>query len=494
MLYAWSEMTATKANIYINGNWCEGTGIDVLDIVNPATEEVIAHVPQAAARDVRSAIAAARRAFDEGPWPTLHPRERARVLVRMADALDKRRGELVELNVREAGSTRALAEFLQVGIPLEHFRDMAERVLPAFEFEQGVLPRIGTDLGQGVVLREPAGVAALVSAYNFPLLLNIMKLAPALAAGCTVVLKPAPTTPLEALVFGEIADEVGLPPGVINIVTGDADAGRELTTNPMIDLISFTGSDTVGRLVYEQAASSFKKVVLELGGKSANIVCDDADMAKAASAVIRNMVTHAGQGCALLTRTLVHRSRYDELVSMVSEGLAAITVGDPAEPSTMMGPLISAAQRDKVEALIASGVAQGARIAFGGGRPTGLDRGFFLEPTLFVDVDNSMDIAQKEFFGPVGVVIPFDDDDHAVHLANDSDFGLSGNVSAADPVRAYAIAKRIRTGMVTINDGGGSVSPHVPFGGYKQSGLGREWGVAGLEEFLQTKSVLWSAG
>ncbi|CAJ1586054.1 aldehyde dehydrogenase family protein [[Mycobacterium] wendilense] len=487
-------MTSTTTSLFIDGTLCDGTGTETLDVLNPATEEVIAQVPQAAARDVRMAIEAARRAFDEGPWPTLHPRERAKVLLRMADALEERRTELIDLNVREAGSTRPLAEFLQVGIPLEHFRDMAERVLPAFDFERGVRPRIGRDLGQGVVLREPAGVAALVSAYNFPLLLNVMKLAPALAAGCTVVLKPAPTTPLEALVFGEIAQEAGLPPGVLNIVTGDAEAGRELTTNPMVDLVSFTGSDTVGRLVYEQAAPSLKKVVLELGGKSANIVCDDADLVAASSAVVTNMVTQAGQGCALLTRTLVHRSRYEELVSMVSQGLAGIVVGDPADPSTMMGPLISAAQREKVESLIGSGVAQGASIAFGGGRPAGLDRGFFVEPTLFVDVDNSMEIAQKEFFGPVGVIIPFDDDDHAVRLANDSDFGLAGNVSAADPVRAYAIAKRIRAGTVSINGGGGSVSPHVPFGGYKQSGLGREWGEAGLEEYLQTKAVLWSAG
>lgn len=486
-------MTITTSQFYIDGAWIDSESDSVVDVVNPATEEVIGRIPQATVAEVNQAIDAARHAFDEGPWPTMSPHERAQVLLRMAGAMEKRRAELVDLNIAEAGSTRALAEFLQVGIPIQHLRDMAERILPSFEFERGVLPTIGPDVAQGIVVREPAGVAALISAYNFPLFLNVMKLAPALAAGCTVVLKPAPTTPLEAFVLGEIAEEVGLPAGVLNIVTGDVDAGRELTTNPKVDLVSFTGSDSVGRLVYEQAAPTLKKVVLELGGKSANIICDDADLAKVAESVIGNMIIHAGQGCSLLTRTLVHRSRYDELVALVTEGLGMIKVGDPVEPNTLMGPLISASQRDKVESLIATGVDQGARIVFGGGRPAGLDKGFFVEPTLFVDVDNSMEIAQKEFFGPVGVIIPFDDDDHAVRLANDSNFGLGGGVFSVDTVRALGIAKRIRTGMVSINGGGGGVTPHVPFGGYKQSGLGREWGSAGLEEYLQTKSITWSA-
>lgn len=486
-------MTTSISQLYIDGVWVDSESDSIIDVTNPATEEVIGRVPQATVSEVTRAVEAARRAFDTGPWPNMSPRERAQVLLRMAESMEKRRAELVDLNIAESGSTRALAEYLQVGIPIQHLRDMAERILPSFEFERGVLPTIGRGIGQGIVVREPAGVAALISAYNFPLFLNIMKLAPALAAGCTVVLKPAPNTPLEAFVLGEIAQEAGLPAGVLNIVTGDIDAGRELTTNPNVDIVSFTGSDTVGRLVYEQAAPSLKKVVLELGGKSANVICEDADLMKVAPSVIANIVTHAGQGCALLTRTLVHRSRYDELVAMVTAGLAQIKVGDPADSGTLMGPLISAAQRDRVESLIASGIAQGASIAFGGGRPAGLDKGYFVEPTLFVDVDNSMDIAQKEFFGPVGVIIPFDDDDHAVRLANDSDFGLGGGVFSADTVRALGIARRIRTGMVGINGGGGGVTPHVPFGGYKQSGLGREWGAAGLEEYLQTKSITWDA-
>jgi aldehyde dehydrogenase (NAD+) len=477
--------------LFIDGKWVDSEGDDVLQVINPATEEPIGAVSEATTGDVVRAINSARKAFDEGPWPRMTPRERSAVLIRMVDAAQSRRDELVELNIREAGSIRALAETLQVDIPLAHFRDTAERVLMGFPFEQAMLPTAGQGLGQGVVLREPAGVAGLISAYNFPLFLNLFKIAPALAAGCTAVLKPAPTTPLEAFVLGEIAEEADLPSGVLNIVTGDIEAGQELTTNPLVDLISFTGSDTVGRTVARQASTTLKKVVLELGGKSANIICDDADLTKALPAVLQNMLTHAGQGCALLTRTLVHRSLHDELVETAKQALRYITIGDPADPSVSLGPLISAAQRDKVESLIAAGVDEGANIEFGGGRPVGLDRGFFVEPTLMTGVDNAMAVAQKEFFGPVGVIIPFDDDDDAVRLANESDFGLAGGVWARDPVRAYGIAKRIRAGNISVNGGGAGLSPHGPFGGYKQSGLGREWGSYGLEEFLESKTVTW---
>jgi aldehyde dehydrogenase (NAD+) len=479
--------------LFIDGAWQDSDENDYTEIVNPATEEIIATVPRATRSDMRRAIAAARRAFDEGPWPTMPVRKRAAALLRLGEIMESRRDELVELNIGESGSTRLLAEQLQVGVPLKHMRDMAERVMVSFPFEQPVMPTIGRRLSQGVVRREPFGVAALISAYNFPFFLNVLKLAPALAAGCTVVLKPAPATPLEALIIGEFAEQAELPPGVLNVVCGDIDAGIELTTNPMVDLISFTGSDTVGRQVYEQAAATMKKVVLELGGKSANIICDDADLGAVVPDVLRGMVTHAGQGCGLLTRTLVHASRFDELVGMLAAALSRVTVGDPAQRDTGMGPLISAAQRAKVEALIETGQREGAEIAYGGGRPSGLAKGFFVEPTLFVDVDNSMTIAQREIFGPVGVVIPFEDDDHAVALANDSLFGLAGGVWARNPVRAYGIAARLRTGLVGLNGGGGGVTPHLPFGGYKHSGLGREWGAAGLEEYLQTKAIAWDA-
>jgi acyl-CoA reductase-like NAD-dependent aldehyde dehydrogenase len=483
--------------LYIDGAWTDSDGDAVLTVINPATEEVIGTVPEGTVSDIERAVAAARRAFDEGPWPTLSPRERAAAMLRFADALEARTADLVNLNVLEVGSIRAWAEFLQVGLPMQHFRDMAERVIPQYGFEKPMPPTFGgtfgASLAQGVVRREPRGVAALVSAYNAPTMLNLMKLAPALAAGCTVVLKPAPTTPLETFVLGEVTDAAGLPPGVLNIVTGDIAAGQALTSHPGVDVVSFTGSDAVGRLVYSQAAPTLKKVILELGGKSANIILPDADLSRAVPNVVVNMTAQAGQGCSLLTRTLVHESRFDELVGQVKTALDAVKVGDPADPATTMGPLISAAQRAKVESLIQAGRDEGAQIAYGGGRPAGLDRGFYVEPTLFTDVDNSMTIAQREFFGPVSVVIPFKDEEEAVRLANDSEFGLAAGVWAADPVHAYRVAGRIRAGLVYLNGGGAGSSPHTPFGGYKSSGLGVERGEYGLEEFLLSKSIIWSA-
>jgi len=479
--------------LYINGEWTDGTGGDVLTVVNPATEEAIGTVPQATSGDVNRAVEAARAAFDEGPWPRMKPRERAAIILKMGEAFGRRRADIVELNIREAGSVRMLAEFLQVGIPIGHFVDMAERVVPRFDFEQPMLPYVGMGIGQGVIVREPYGVAALISAYNFPFFLNLFKLAPALAAGCTTVLKPSPYTPLEALIIGEIADEAGLPPGVLNIVTGDVAAGEALTRHPMVDMVSFTGSDAVGRKVYSQGADTLKKVVLELGGKSANVILDDANIEKVVGDVIAGFTIHAGQGCSLLTRTIVHESLHDELVSRVKAGLDYVKVGDPSDPATAMGPLISAQQRAKVEELIRVGQQEGAHIAHGGGRPAGLDKGFFVEPTLFTGVGNAMQIAQKEFFGPVGIMIPFRTEDEAVRLANGSQFGLGGGVWSGDPVRAYNIARQLRTGTVILNGGGGGLSPHAAFGGYKQSGLGREWGEHGLSEFLQTKSITWGA-
>jgi aldehyde dehydrogenase (NAD+) len=480
--------------LYIDGAWVESTGDEYSDVLNPATEEILAKVPVGNKTDVQKAIAAARKAFDEGPWPRLSVRDRQKILLRMAEVIESHADEITELNMREAGSTRAMAAGFQVGIPVVAFRDTVERVLSGFAFEQPLPPAVvpGLGIGQGIVSKEPIGVAGLVTAYNFPFFLNVFKVAPALAAGCTAVLKPAPTTPLEAFILGTFADEAGLPPGVLNIVTGDIEAGLELTTNPMVDMISFTGSDVVGRKVYTQAAASLKKVVLELGGKSANIICDDADVAAAAVASLMGITVHAGQGCALLTRTLVHRSRYDEFVATLSAMLDAVKVGDPFDETTGMGPLISAVQRAKVESLISTGREEGAQVVYGGGRPAGLDRGFFVEPTIFTGVTNDMTIARTEFFGPVGVVIPFDNDDEAVRLANDSDFGLSGGVWAKDPARAFAIAKQLRTGTVAVN-GGGAPNLAAPFGGYKQSGLGREWGAAGVEEFLQHKSITWGA-
>lgn len=482
-------------SMYINGEWTEGAARQASAVVNPATEEEIGSVPEGTVTDVRAAVAAARRAFDEGPWPRMAPSGRSAILARMGEVMQRRFTELVGLSIAETGSTQLLANTLQVGFPIQSWIDMATEVLPRYRFEQPVAPNVLPGLGieQGIVRREPYGVAALITAFNFPFTLNSWKLAPALASGCTTVLKPSPYTPLQALVFAEIAEEVGLPPGVLNVVTGGVAASQELTRHAGVDIVSFTGSDAVGRQVYSQAAETLKKVVLELGGKSANIVCEDADLGEVASHVIQNMTIHAGQGCALLTRTLVHESIHDELISALVEGLKQIAVGDPAEATTLMGPLISEQQRGRVEALIADALTEGATLAYGGGRPTAMASGFFVEPALFTGVRNDMRIARQEVFGPVGVVIPFAADDEAIRLANDSDYGLQAGVWSRDTVRTLNIARELRSGGVWINGAGMGLSQHIPFGGYKQSGLGREGGTWGLEEYLQHKAIQWMA-
>jgi aldehyde dehydrogenase (NAD+) len=481
-----------RNDLYIDGAWRTATSGDVHDAINPASEAVLGRVAQAGPADVEAAIAAARRAFDDGPWPRTSPKERAAALLRMAEAMRRRRDELVDLDVAEVGRPRFIAEAVFVDLPIDHIADMAERVLATFPFVEPMPPAVGPmGMGQGAIHREPFGVAALITPYNAPFFLAAMKLGPALAAGCTTVLKPSPYTPLSAFVMAEIVEEAGLPPGVVNVITGPPEVGERLTTDPRIDLVSFTGSDAVGRSIAAQAAGTLKKVVLELGGKSANIVCDDADLARVVPDVLMNFTINSGQGCSMLTRTLVHRSRHDELVAALKGALDFVNVGDPVDPAVTMGPLISAAQRAKVEGLIQGALDEGAQLVHGGGRPAHLERGFFVEPTVFTGVDNAMTIAQREVFGPVAVIIPFEDDDDAVRIANESDYGLAGGVWANDPGRAYGIAQRVRAGTVFVNGGTPAFTAHAPFGGYKQSGLGREWGRWGLEEFLQTKSVLW---
>jgi aldehyde dehydrogenase (NAD+) len=477
--------------LYIDGKWRHGTSGMAHTILNPATEVVLAEVPHASTADVEEAILAARRAFDEGPWGRSSPGDRARILRRLADLLIARKAEIVDLTIAEAGSPRKLSETLQVQVPLDHLADMADRVLPAYQFSSPMPPTFGLGIGQGVVLREGAGVVAAITAFNYPFYLDILKLTPALAAGCTVVLKPSPYTPLAALLIAEVAEQAEVPPGVLNVVTGDVEAGQLLVTHPAVDVVTFTGSHSVGAQIMAQAAGGIKRTVLELGGKSANIVLDDADLARVIPHAALGFTRHSGQGCACLTRVLVHVSRYDEVVEHLASALAMLRVGDPDDAATDMGPLIREVQRERVERYVRLGVQEGARLVYGGGRAAGLTRGYFHEPTLFADVRSDMRIAQEEIFGPVGVVIPFADDDDAVTIANDSVFGLSGAVWSADTRRAFAVARRVRTGTVTLNGGGGGTNPNAPFGGYKRSGIGRENGAAGLEEFLETKAVMW---
>jgi aldehyde dehydrogenase (NAD+) len=481
-------------HLYIDGKWVDGSSDEELEVVNPATEDVIANVPQASIHDVDRAVEAARRAFEDGPWPRMAPRERSDILLRFIQALADRRSELVDMIITEAGAARPIAEAFQFDTPLRFAFWFAERTA-TFPYEDPLPPQVSPrGLGQGVIRKEPVGVVAAITAFNYPLYLNLAKVAPALAVGNAVVLKPSPYTPLEALVLGEIADAAELPPGVLNVVTGGVPESEHLTTHPDVDMVSFTGSDVVGKQIMRQAADGLKKTLLELGGKSPNIVFAGSDVGRFAAAAAYAFTIHAGQGCALPTRILAERGVYDDVVEGLRVALAKVKVGDPAEPTVTMGPLIREAQRERVERYVAMGTSEGARLASGGGRPADLSRGFFVEPTLFADVDNSMTVAQDEIFGPVGVVIPFEGEEEAVAIANDTRYGLAASIWHPKPARAYELATRIRAGTVTINGGGGGPSPWAPFGGYKQSGIGREFGDYGMLEFTQLKTVSWSAG
>jgi aldehyde dehydrogenase (NAD+) len=480
--------------LYIDGKWVDGSGDEQLAVINPATEEVIGHAPQASVPDIDRAVDAARRAFEEGPWPRMSPRERSDALLRFVQAIADRRDEIAEMIMAEAGAARPIAEAFQLGVPLSFATWFAERAA-TFPYEEPLPPQVSArGLGQGVILKEPVGVVAAITAFNYPMYLNLAKIVPALGVGNTVVLKPSPYTPFEALVLGEIADTAGLPPGVLNVVTGGVAESERLTTHPDVDMVSFTGSDFVGKQIMRQAADGLKKVVLELGGKSPNIVFAGCDVTKFAAAAAFTFTIHAGQGCALPTRILAERSVYDETVSELVAALGRVKVGDPADPKVTMGPLIREAQRERVERYVATGTSEGARLACGGGRPADLPRGFFVEPTLFADVDSSMAVAQDEIFGPVGVVIPFEGEEEAVAIANDTRYGLAASLWHPQPTRAFELARKIKAGTVTINGGGGGASPWAPFGGYKQSGIGREFGDYGMLEFTELKAVSWSAG
>jgi len=485
-----------KAALYIRGEWVATSQME--PVLNPATEEVLGHAPVGEAEHIHAAIASAREAFDKGPWPRLAPVARQAKLSAFLDAVQRRAPEIIALIVAEAGATQMLAQYLQYGIPMQHARHAVElAVRPAatpLPVETTPNAQGGLTLGGGVLVRDPAGVVAAITPYNFPFFLNLGKIIPAMAVGCTVVLKPSPYTPFEALILGEIAHEVGLPPGVLNIVTGGRDVGEILTTDKRVDLISFTGSDTVGSAIQAQSAPTLKRVLLELGGKSAMIVRPDADINLAAMSGLGGFTVHSGQGCALLTRHLVHNSIRRQYVDTIRGMAAHIKIGNPADASVTMGPLIREVARQRTESYVDIAKSQGATLISGGKRPANLDRGFFYEPTLFDNVENSHRIAREEVFGPIGVVIGYDTDEEAIALANDSDFGLSGAVFSANVGRAYEIALQLRTGGVLINGGGGRMSSHAPFGGIKRSGYGREYGMEGLNEFTNMKTISFRGG
>jgi aldehyde dehydrogenase (NAD+) len=482
--------------LYIDGEFVKAPDSEA--VINPADESLIMMAPVGTAAMVSDAIGAAREAFDTGPWPRLPQAARIAKLTAFLDAIDRRKDEIIALIVAEAGSTQMLAQFLQYGIPMQHARHMVEiSARPAVTpLPTEVNPNMqgSLTLGAGVISREPMGVVAAITPYNFPFFLNIGKIVPAMAVGCTVVLKPSPYTPIEALILGEIAHEVGLPKGVLNVVTGDIEAGTLLTTDKRVDLISFTGSDKVGSMIQAQSAPTLKRCLMELGGKSALIVRADANMMEAAQAALGGFITHCGQGCALTTRMLVHNSIREQFTQMVAGMIGHVKIGNPADPSVMYGPLIREVARKRSEDYVQIALDEGATLVTGGKRPDGFDKGFYYEPTLFTDVKNSSRIAQEEVFGPIGVVIGFDSDDEAVALANDSDFGLGGGIFSANVGLAYQMALQMRTGGVGINGGGGGMSSHAPFGGIKRSGYGREYGVDGLNEFTYIKSIAFRGG
>ena len=482
-------MTLEESRMLVDGKLVPASGGRTYENVNPATEQVIGVTSDATADDIGDAIAAARRAFDETSWSTDHE-TRSKAIRQLSAALEEDREVLRQVLVAEAGCPVMLTDVVQLDQPLKDFPHWAD-VAVSYEYETN-LPE--TEFWGGrhrrQIWREPVGVVAAITAWNYPLFLHLAKLGPALAAGCTIVLKPPPDTPWSATHIGRlIAERTDIPPGVVNIVTAaDPVAGEVLTTDPRVDMITFTGSAATGRRIMAAAAPTLKKIALELGGKSALIALDDADVANTALGAGFGMCTHAGQGCAMTTRLLVPRSRYDEAVAGAVEGMAAVQVGDPTDPETFQGPQISGRQRDRVLGYIEQGRAEGARIACGGGRPADLPVGYYVESTVIAESDENSTVAQEEIFGPVLVVLGFDDDADAVRMANNSVYGLSGAVVSKSLDRATAVARKLRTGTVGIN-GGQWFGVDTPFGGYKQSGLGRENGVQGFEEFLETKSV-----
>lgn len=481
--------------IYVGGEWQPTT--DREPVINPADESLLIEAPVGSSAQVDAAIASARHAFDNSDWPRLPVSQRQALMTRFLDAIDARRDEIVAMIVAEAGATQMLAGFLQYGIPMKHARrtvEVASRpAITSLPVELTPNALGTTTLGAGVVSREPVGVVAAISPYNFPFFLNIGKVVPALVVGCTVVLKPSPYTPMEALILGEIADEVGLPKGVFSIVTGDIEAGRMLTSDPRVDLVHFTGSDKVGEMIQAQGAPTLKRIVMELGGKSALIVRPDANIQEAAMAALGGFTVHCGQGCALTTRHLVHNSIRPQFVATLQAMLGHIQIGNPADPVVNYGPLIRAVARDRTERYVAIAQDEGATLVAGGQRPEGLDKGFYFQPTLFDNVRNDSRLAQEEVFGPIGAVIGFDDDEEAIAMANASDFGLSGAICSADAGKAFEMALRIRTGGVSINGGAGTMLSDAPFGGIKRSGYGREYGEDGLNEFTYQKVITFSA-
>jgi aldehyde dehydrogenase (NAD+) len=468
-----------NAQFYIDGEWVDPVSPNMFDVVNPATEEVAGQISLGSSADVDFAVAAARRAFPAYSQTT--KKKRTALLQRIIELYTARLDELAQAMTLEMGSPITFSRDVQAVMALNHFKQMVE-VLKTYKLERF--------MGGTLIRREAIGVCGLITPWNWPLNQVTSKLAPALAAGCTVVLKPSEVAPLSTILLAEILHDAGVPPGVFNLVNGDGPTvGEAISRHPGIDMVSFTGSTRAGVLVAKAAADSVKRVTQELGGKSPNIILADADLEKAVPAGVLRSFTNTGQSCQAPTRMFVHRSQRDDAVAIAKRTAESVRVGDPLDPQTTMGPLVSKAQFEKVQGLIERGIQEGAELVCGGaGRPAGFNRGYFVRPTVFADVKPEMTIAREEIFGPVLSMFTYDTEDEAVALANDTAYGLAGYVQSGDLKRAQRVAARIRAGRIYLN--GAVADSSIPFGGYKQSGNGREHGVFGLEEYLEVKAVL----
>ena len=479
-----SPPIANLGKFYIDGKWVDPSTTRTIDVIDAATEKVYYTVAEAEAADVSRAVGAARKAFDEGPWPRMSPLRRAEYLRAFAQAMTERIDDVAQLWPRESGIIARIVPVVMQEVPaaFNYYADLAEK----HPFEQAVPTSSGQ--GFGMIVSEPVGVVGAIIPWNVPMHLATWKLAPALLAGCTVIVKASPEAPGAAYIIAEVADKIGLPPGVINMLTADRVASEALVTDQRVDKITFTGSTAVGKRIGGIMAERVGRYTLELGGKSAAIILDDMDIADAAASLSGGLCFVSGQICAALTRIIVPRHRHDEMVQALADRFSRITIGDPFDASVDMGPLASRQQRERVEGYVRIGKDEGATLAFGGKRPTGLDRGWFVEPTVFGNVDNASRIAQEEIFGPVVCVIPAADENDAIRIANDSAFGLNASVFTHDANRARAMSRLLRAG--TVGQNGNRADFGIGFGGFKQSGIGREGGVAGLLPYLENKTVV----